>query len=95
MTYADDPVEVYTDSMTSSKYSKDPKYHGWTKHIEICFHNVCNMVKRDEVILRYIPTNRMLVDLMTKPIPRYIFKSRIKNLGLLRIWFEIFSLLLI
>ena len=30
-----DPVTIYSDSMATLAYAKDPKYHGKTKHIEI------------------------------------------------------------
>ena len=52
---------------------------------EIHFHNVRNMVKRDNVILKHIPTNKMMVDLLTKPIIKDVFKSHKRNLGLRRI----------
>ena len=76
---------MYTDSLATLEYSKDPKYHGRTKHIEIFFHNVHDMVKRGKIILKHIPTNRILANLMSKAIPIDIFKSHIKNLGLHKI----------
>ena len=55
--HADDPITLHSDSMSAKDYSKDSKFHGRTKHIEIKYHFVRN--KKDEVMLRYLPTAEM------------------------------------
>ena len=42
------------------------------------------MVARGEVVMKHISTRSMVVDLLTKPIARYVFQSYVGNIGLLR-----------
>jgi len=35
---AEEPVTIYCDSSAAIAYSKDPKYHGKTKYIDIRYH---------------------------------------------------------
>uniref|UniRef100_A0A2N9ER43 Integrase catalytic domain-containing protein n=1 Tax=Fagus sylvatica TaxID=28930 RepID=A0A2N9ER43_FAGSY len=44
-----DPVTIYSDNMATLAYAKDPKYHGKTKHIEIKYHYIRDMVAKKEV----------------------------------------------
>lgn len=71
--------------MAALQYAKDPKYHGRTKHIEIRYHYIRDMVKQGEVILKHISTGMMLVDPLTKPIPRDVFQAHMRSLGLYRV----------
>uniref|UniRef100_A0A2N9HS45 Integrase catalytic domain-containing protein n=1 Tax=Fagus sylvatica TaxID=28930 RepID=A0A2N9HS45_FAGSY len=50
-----DPVTIYSDSMAALAYAKDPKYHGKTKHIEIKYYYIRDMVAKKEVFLEHIP----------------------------------------
>jgi hypothetical protein len=80
-----DPVTIYSGSMAALAYAKDPKYHGKTKHIEIKYHYIRDMVAKKEVFLEHISTKNMLADPLTKPIARDPFHSHIKGLGLRRV----------
>ena len=39
-----EPMTLYYDSMTGLAYDKDLKYHGKTKHIQIIYHFVKDMI---------------------------------------------------
>jgi hypothetical protein len=80
-----DPVTIYSDSMAALAYAKDLKYHGKTKHIEIKYHYIRDMVAKKEVFLEHISTKSMLADPLTKPIARDPFHGHIKGLGLHRV----------
>src|SRR3954470_23981687 len=80
--HAADPVTLHSDSMSSIDYSKDFKFHGRTKHIEIKYHFIRN--KKDEVYLSYMPTSDMVADPLTKPIVVDLFKTHVKAMGLRR-----------
>uniref|UniRef100_A0A2N9FVA6 Integrase catalytic domain-containing protein n=1 Tax=Fagus sylvatica TaxID=28930 RepID=A0A2N9FVA6_FAGSY len=80
-----DPVTIYSDSMAALAYAKNPKYHGKTKHIEIKYHYIRDMVAKKEVFLEHISTKNMLANPLTKPIARDPFHSHIKGLGLHRV----------
>src|SRR3954465_15369184 len=66
-----DPVTLHSDSMSAIDYSKDSKFHGRTKHIEIKYHFVRN--KKGEVQLSYMPTGDMVANPFTKPLAVDLF----------------------
>ena len=48
--------------------SKNPVFHDKSKHIEIKYHYIMDMVERGVVKLHYVVTNEQIVDLLTKPL---------------------------
>ena len=79
-----EPVTIYYDSMVALAYAKDPKYHGKTKHIQIRYHYVRDMIGQKEVVLKHISTSKMVADPLTKPIVSDSFVGHGKFLGLCR-----------
>ena len=79
-----EPVTLYCDSMAALTYAKDPKYHRKTKHIQIRYHFVRDMITQNEVVLKHIPTNEMVTDPFTKPIAKDAFVKHVRSLGLCR-----------
>jgi transposase InsO family protein len=79
-----DPVTVNCDSQAAIAYTKDPKYHGKTKHIDIKYNFVRDMVAQKEVNMKYISTHEMVADPFTKPIVKDVFYRHVKSLGLRR-----------
>ncbi|GAV67227.1 zf-CCHC domain-containing protein/rve domain-containing protein/RVT_2 domain-containing protein/gag_pre-integrs domain-containing protein/UBN2_2 domain-containing protein, partial [Cephalotus follicularis] len=79
------PVLMYCDSTAALAYVRDPKYHGKTKHIDVRYHFIRDMVARGEVILHHISTGMMVADPLTKPIARDVFLSHARSMGLCRI----------
>ena len=79
------PMTIYCDSMAALAYVKDPKYHGKTKHIQIIYHFVKDMITQNEVVLRHIPTNKMIANPFTQLIARDTVVRHAKSLGLYRI----------
>ena len=59
-----EPVTIHCGSMAALTYAKDPKYHGKTKHIDIRYHFICDMVAQKEVVLKHISTSRMVARLI-------------------------------
>jgi len=41
---AEELVTIYCESLTAIAYSKNPKYHGKTKHIDTRYHFVRHMI---------------------------------------------------
>jgi hypothetical protein len=84
-----DPVLVHSDSQAAIAYTKDPKYHSKTKHIDIKYNFVRDMVMKNQVCMQYISTHKMVADPFTKIIPRDMFVGHVKSLGLRRLYFYI------
>ena len=84
-TDSSDPVIIFCDSTAALAYAKDSKYHGRTKHIDIRYHYIRDMVAQKEVVLKHLSTSRMVADPLTKPIARDVFEAHVRNLGLRRL----------
>jgi hypothetical protein len=69
---------IHCDSTTALAYAKDPKYHGKTKHIDIQYHYIHDVVTHKEVVLKHISTTRMIADPLTKPIGRDAFRLMLR-----------------
>ena len=82
---ASDPIMVHCDSMVALAYAKDSKYHGRTKHIDIRYHYIRDMVAHNEVVLKHISTSLMIANPLKKPIGRDGFQAHVRSLGLRRI----------
>ena len=59
---------VYCDNSSAIDISKNPVQHSKTKHIEIMYHFIRDLVKRKIVCLEYIPTECQNADIFTKPL---------------------------
>jgi len=79
-----EPVTIYCDNTVAIAVAKDPKYHGKTKHIKMRYHYIREAITEQDVILKHISTNSMVVDPLTKPIARDVFVRHVRSLGLCR-----------
>jgi hypothetical protein len=61
-------VTVFCDNSSSIKLSKNPVFHGRTKHINVKFHFIRDLIKKGDVELIYCGTKEQLADIMTKPL---------------------------
>ena len=62
------PTLVYEDNQSAIAMTKNPQFHGRTKHINIKYHYVREQVSKDKICLEYCPTEDMLADALTKGI---------------------------
>ena len=78
------PITIYSDSMAAMAYTKDPKYHGKTKHISMKYNFVRDAIEEGEVRIEYISTDLMVADPLTKPLPPLVFARHVRAIGLRR-----------
>ncbi|OIT37482.1 retrovirus-related pol polyprotein from transposon tnt 1-94 [Nicotiana attenuata] len=79
------PMTLYCDNQAAIAYKNDPKYHSKTKHIDIKYNFVRDIVASGEINLQYIPTRNMITDHLTKAISRDLFEKHVMALGLRKI----------
>ena len=65
--------------------SENPLFHDKSKHIEIKYHYIRDMVQRGALKLQYVATNKQIADVLTKPLARVKFEYFIEKLGVLQI----------
>ena len=80
-----EPITVHYDNQAAITFAKDPKYHSRTKHNDSKNNYIRDIIAKQEVIVQYISTHQMVVDPLTKPIPRDVYPSHVNALGLRRI----------
>ena len=64
-----DTLTVYGDNQGAIALAKNSEFHKHTRHIDIRYHFVREKIEDGQVALEYCPTQDMLADIMTKPIP--------------------------
>ena len=85
VTTSNGPLVIYSDSQSSIAYTKDPKFHNRTKHIDIKYHFVKDLVARGEILLKYIPISIMVADPMTKDLVRNDHDTHVRSQGLCKL----------
>ena len=53
---------------------ENPVFHDKSKHIEIKYHYIRDMVQRGAVKLQYVAIEEQTVDVLTKPLVRVNYK---------------------
>ena len=69
-----DPIVIHCDNQSCVKFSENPMFHDRSKHIEMRYHYVRDMVQWRVVSLRYIPTDDQTADVSTKPLLKTKFE---------------------
>ena len=60
------------DNQSALAVIKNPKHHGWMKHIDISHHWIRQVIKNKDVAVHYIPMGEMTADILTKALPRML-----------------------
>jgi hypothetical protein len=74
---------LWCDDIGATYLSANPVFHAQTKHIEIDFHFVRDMVASETLLVWFVSTHDQLADLLTKPLssPRFVlFRSKLNVL---------------
>ena len=72
-------VPMYSDNTACIAMAQDPVAHSRTKHIEVRYHYIRQLVAYRKITISYLPTEEMLADILTKPLPITAFKRCIKG----------------
>ena len=62
--------------------AKNPVGHARTKHSGICYHFVREGVQNGAIVLKYIATDEMIADMLTKPLLKHRFEKLVTELGM-------------
>lgn len=72
------------DNSSAVSISKNPVFHGRTKHIKIKFHFIREVQQSNEVMLVHCSSEEQLADIFTKPLPKERFETLRQKIGICR-----------
>jgi hypothetical protein len=64
----EDPTPIFCDNQSAISMSKNPVFHGRSKHIELRHNYIRDMVQKKEIYLEYIKTTEQPADVLTKAV---------------------------
>ena len=59
---------IHWDNQSCLKLTENPVFHDRSRHIELKYHFIKDMVQRGAIKLQYIRTDEQIVDILTKPL---------------------------
>ena len=72
---------IFCDNTSAINLSKNPVQHSKSKHIEICYHFIRDLVEERVVCLEFIHTDNQKTNIFTKPLDGPRFESLCKAIG--------------
>jgi hypothetical protein len=80
--YEMDPTTIHCDKQSCLKISENPVFHDRSKHIEIKYHYIRDMVQRKTIHVQYLITHEQIAYIFTKPLPKTKFEYFRETLSL-------------
>ena len=69
------PIILHVDNQSAIAIAKNPEFHNHTKHIDIHYHFLRQVVEDGTVELQYTPTGDQVADALTKGLPPASFNK--------------------
>ena len=78
-----DTTIILYDNQSGIRLSENLVFHSQSKHIEIRYHFIWDMVQRGIVSLDHIRTDEQITNILTKPLGKVKFLTFCKNIGII------------
>lgn len=73
---------IHEDNQGAIALTDNPMDHPRTKHIAVRYHAIRDMIQNNEVEVRYLPTQEMVADCLTKSLDKTLFDRLVGKLGM-------------
>lgn len=77
------PFTIYEDNLPCIRIAEEPREHQRSKHIDIKYMFLRELIHEKKLKLEYVPSNEQLADLFTKPLGRQLFERMLDGLNML------------
>lgn len=77
-------ITLHSDNVSAQKLALNPVHHARTKHIDIRYHFIREVVQSGQVIVDHVASGDMAADILTKPLPRDPHRTCSGLLGLVQ-----------
>ena len=77
-----DTIVTLCDNQSGIRLFENPMFHDRSKHIDIRYHFIWDMVQRGAVRLDHIGTDEQVKDILTKPLGKVKFLRFSESLGI-------------
>ncbi|KAL6318317.1 hypothetical protein AAG906_039409 [Vitis piasezkii] len=78
------PIVIYCDNNVAVFYSKNNKISMSSKHMEIKYLTVKDLVKKEDIVIEHIRIESMLAVPLTKGLKPTMFKEHVVNMGVIK-----------
>ena len=75
-------IELRCDNQGAIALVRNPENHSRTKHIDVQYHYIREVVEDGLIQISYVPTNEMAADILTKPLTKAAFERGRALLGM-------------
>ena len=76
------PTLLKADNQGVIELSNNNKFHAHTKHINVHYHFICEVIENKFLDIQYVPTDKNIVDIFMKALTRPLFEKFRGMLGL-------------
>lgn len=77
------PMRIYCDNQSAIKLAESDAYRPRSKHIDIRYHYIREMVESFKIEVKHLKTDSMVADSLTKAVPGHKTKFCAQNMGLM------------
>ncbi len=75
-------MQLKEDNQATLMLIKNAHIHEWLKHIDITYHHIRNLHKKNQISVNFVSSQDMIADELIKSLPRQNFKRFIEQLKL-------------
>lgn len=82
---SNEPTTLLVDNQSAIRLMKNSEHHKLTKHIDVKYHYIRECVENQNIIVKYVPSEKQLADFSTKALPREKFYLNRESVSIINV----------